>query len=306
MHIKAMYEKAWNMTTNEEVHFLDDSACRDIIARTDAQLLKYFENDKKGANRSDICRIAALHESGGHYLDNDMGVMKVPPVPDGVAFASAWNDHSYQLEVPDAMQNTFLAAAPGHPILKKALRLLLDHYRGWHSLGGIGKHLGPSVLRDAYMSVSKRERGTVWMLWERNLWRSDYLGLPSETRIFPDVKRQPCWHANYVLVRQGTAYMYDRIPEVVRGCTEGERRAKEKLWRTEPYPPSMAFQAGDECEVLVNGRWERGQVVTPPYGLTFELSDRGRLYVLRLADGTMHATGVKDVRAPSVHTRSDL
>jgi hypothetical protein len=40
------------------------------------RLLEYFNKEKRGSWRSDICRVADLYLKGGYYMDNDMRAVR--------------------------------------------------------------------------------------------------------------------------------------------------------------------------------------------------------------------------------------
>lgn len=60
-----------------QVRFLTDKDCLHSLVTVlgpDSPLVEYFQSEKKGMYKADICRAAALAETGGWYFDVDVGV----------------------------------------------------------------------------------------------------------------------------------------------------------------------------------------------------------------------------------------
>ena len=52
--------------------FLDDAGCREMILSVSPALAKGFDLEWRGMIKADICRVAALYQSGGYYFDIDL------------------------------------------------------------------------------------------------------------------------------------------------------------------------------------------------------------------------------------------
>ena len=178
------YISAWGNDPAAQVYFLDDDGCRKHIEQAEPKLLHHFDNEKQGMYKADICRIAALTVLGGYYFDTDLKVVEPLLLEDGITFATvkeAIKDASciggcpkdpailaaINAQVIKAhegnMFQAFLAAEPGHPILRAALHFMLLHYEGKKDSPGL---MGVSTLADAYQSISPEERGKNRLLQE--------------------------------------------------------------------------------------------------------------------------------------------
>mmetsp|Transcript_19914 Transcript_19914/g.32306 ORF Transcript_19914/g.32306 Transcript_19914/m.32306 type:complete len:356 (-) Transcript_19914:326-1393(-) len=176
-HTIAEYRRAWGQP-EAPVHFLDDDDCRTLLNRVEPALVQYFDAEKQGKFKADICRVAALYESGGYYFDVDIQVVKPFHPADGVSFTTVVG-HSFDRAVPIGKWvffQAFLASAPRHPILREALRIMLLHYEGSHAVRGAD--MGPSTLQDAYHAVPKAHRGDGLLLQEVILEAGMYPDLP--------------------------------------------------------------------------------------------------------------------------------
>lgn len=175
----AQYKKAWGLQGADitKVRFLDDSACRASISTVEPKLVGYFDKEAEGRYKADICRVAALYQEGGYYFDVDIKVVE-PLVLDNAQFVTVFT--------PDinpggngAFFQAFLASVPRHPVLKAALRTMLEYYTGERKLRP-GTLMGTGTLKDAYDSVSETARQHVRLLEE--------VALTPE--MYPDLRRQ--------------------------------------------------------------------------------------------------------------------
>mmetsp|Transcript_2778 Transcript_2778/g.8168 ORF Transcript_2778/g.8168 Transcript_2778/m.8168 type:complete len:366 (+) Transcript_2778:122-1219(+) len=180
------YLFAWDNDPSARVYFLDDDECRKFIEQAEPKLLDHFNKEKQGMYKADICRIAALKMLGGYYLDVDLKVIEPVLLNDEISFATVKEAikaasckggcpkdpailAAINAEVIKAhegnMFQAFLAAEPGHSILKAALHFMLLHYEGKKDAHGL---MGVSTLADAFKSISPEERGQHWLLQEYN------------------------------------------------------------------------------------------------------------------------------------------
>jgi len=116
------YNKAWNVEPGaQDVWFLTNDDCRAILSRNMFQLVTHYDSEPEGKFKSDMCRVAALFERGGYYFDNEMEVIEPVLLDDGSRFATVQSGHR-------SFAQSFIASEAGHPILRVALKILLDFY----------------------------------------------------------------------------------------------------------------------------------------------------------------------------------
>ena len=186
------YLSAWNHDPAAHVYFLDDDGCRGYIEQAEPKLLQYFDHEEQGMYKADICRIAVLTVLGGYYFDTDLKVVEPVLLDDDTTFATvkeaikaasctggcpkdpailaAINAQVIKAHEGNMFQ-AFLAAEPGHPILKAALHFMMLHYEGKKDSHGL---MGVSTLADAYKSVGPEQRGKHRLLQEyKNIDESD-------------------------------------------------------------------------------------------------------------------------------------
>lgn len=111
------------------VHFLTDTECRKMIQATEPRLIPYYVNETRGAFQADMCRISALYLTGGYYFDVDMKSIKAwiqdDDTGDHANCSFSTVHHAYQ----SYMSQSFIAALPGHAVLRQALTAMLEHYQ---------------------------------------------------------------------------------------------------------------------------------------------------------------------------------
>eukprot|EP00977_Amphora_coffeiformis_P015809 scaffold4740_cov165-Amphora_coffeaeformis.AAC.7 len=157
------YREAWK--TDAPLWFLGNDECRRVINMTEPRLLPFFDKERKGQNLSNVCRISALYISGGYYFDSDMQSVKAVRLEPDVLFSSA---HEAGRK---GLFNSFIAAVPKHPVLEKALGVMLDFYYGKVKTGD---HMGTSTLMQAFLATPEEKRGKVFMLNEMQLGEDPY------------------------------------------------------------------------------------------------------------------------------------
>jgi mannosyltransferase OCH1-like enzyme len=156
----AMYREAWG-EPDAPVWFLDDDDCRAAIYAAKPYLLAYFDLEIDGSWKADICRVAALHLTGGYYFDVDMEVVKTWIPNPNVAFAT--------VDAPNHMGffQSFLASEKEGRLMREALDQLLIFYEMRKSRKGI--LLGVATLKWAYECVPIRERGETAIMQEEQV-----------------------------------------------------------------------------------------------------------------------------------------
>ena len=72
--LAANVQHSINMHTSIHVRFLTDEDCILSLGRVFPALIPFFQNETQGMFKADICRGSALYETGGFYLDVDVGI----------------------------------------------------------------------------------------------------------------------------------------------------------------------------------------------------------------------------------------
>ena len=183
INTRDVYISAWN-DPNARTIFLDNDGCREYISQAEPRLVEYFDKEETGMFKADICRVAVLYMIGGYYFDIDLGALEAVKLEPNCTFATvkeAVKDFNCQKGCPKDPEmlaviqeqlwkahegnffQAFLASAPGHPILRGALKYMLLHYQGKKSAQGM---LGVNTLGTAYKEIEPSERGIVRILQE--------------------------------------------------------------------------------------------------------------------------------------------
>eukprot|EP00526_Cylindrotheca_closterium_P009507 CAMPEP_0113643674 /NCGR_PEP_ID=MMETSP0017_2-20120614/22974_1 /TAXON_ID=2856 /ORGANISM="Cylindrotheca closterium" /LENGTH=435 /DNA_ID=CAMNT_0000555221 /DNA_START=170 /DNA_END=1473 /DNA_ORIENTATION=- /assembly_acc=CAM_ASM_000147 len=134
-----------------QVRFLTDEDCLQSLQKVFPALIPFFLNETQGMFKADICRGSALYETGGVYLDVDIGVradLWYDLLPTTEFFTSLVHRQS---KYPRHFFQAILGAAPKSPIIYKYLELFLDHYT--HKDYVEGGPLGVILLRRAWDAV---------------------------------------------------------------------------------------------------------------------------------------------------------
>ena len=150
------------------VHFLNDQDCLASIIDTlgpDTNLTKYFTQETHGMYKADICRGAALYQTGGLYFDIDVETRGIPlwdviaPMTEFVTVLV--HEDSNHL---GGFFQAFIGVVPRHPVMKRYLELFVEYYEGRVKVEG---PLGVHFLRMAYDEViSKEDQENKTELWQ--------------------------------------------------------------------------------------------------------------------------------------------
>ena len=161
------------------VDYLGNKECLKAVKEAEPKLLQYYLNEKNGAVKSDICRMAFMYLHGGYYFDNDLETL-VPFVPrDGVTLSSSVGVDQESINV------VFFIATPDNPIVRRGLDVMVDFYQGkrMRPAGNYG-HLGPAAVQDA-ITLSLRDdpetKDKIELLHE--------VSLHDFPRLYPEVPR---------------------------------------------------------------------------------------------------------------------
>ena len=114
-----------------KIRFLNDNDCLQSIQATlgtNTNLTTYFQNEQHGMYKADICRGAALYETGGLYFDIDVETRSSIPLWDVIAPTTEFVTtlvHKDSNHVGNFFQ-AFIGVVPHHPIMKRYLELFVD------------------------------------------------------------------------------------------------------------------------------------------------------------------------------------
>lgn len=157
------YRSAWD-DQSAPARVLNNIECKKILKEVSIKLMHAFEMEKNGAYKGDICRLGALYLYGGYYFDVDMEVVTPIVLDEDVGFATAIDvEGKYYF-------NSFFAAAPGHPILKNYLDVLIQYYydveNSYCQQIEEERVAGPCMLWNAYNITAESQRGHTVFLQE--------------------------------------------------------------------------------------------------------------------------------------------
>ena len=143
-----------NLHSESTVHFLTDTECISSIQSTlgyNTNLTSYFRNEKHGMYKADICRGAALYETGGLYFDIDVETRNIPlwdVILPNTEFVTTLV-HKDSNHIGNFFQ-AFIGVTKHHPIMKRYLELFVEYYEGRVKVDG---PLGVYFLRMAYDEI---------------------------------------------------------------------------------------------------------------------------------------------------------
>jgi hypothetical protein len=168
--------------SESQVRFLNDDDCRTSIQAalgSNTNLTTYFTNEKHGMYKADICRGAALYETGGLYFDIDVETRNIPlwdVIAPHTEFVTTLV-HKDSNHVGSFFQ-AFIGVIPKHPVIKRYLELFVEYYEGKIEVKG---PLGVYFLRMAYDEIIKKEdQDNTTELWQEERY---------SPREFPEIHR---------------------------------------------------------------------------------------------------------------------
>jgi hypothetical protein len=163
------------------VRFLNDDDCKNSIRATlgeDTKLIDYFDKETHGMYKADICRGAALYETGGLYFDIDieakMSLWSVIDKKTEFVTVLVHKDSNHH----GGFFQAFIGVVPQHKVMKRYVELFVEYYEGKVKVNG---PLGVYFLRMAYDELNEEEK-TKSELWQEVRYHE---------KLFPNLKDPP-------------------------------------------------------------------------------------------------------------------
>lgn len=192
-----------------QVNFLTDSDCIEAIQKAFSSsssspsdqeksnsLVKYFLAEKQGMYKADICRGAALYNTGGLYMDVDiqplLNIWTVLQEDTEFVTIKVHKDSHH----PDGFFQAFIGVTPQNEIMKRYLEYFLQYYQDKifeRSAGSMAERVGDHplgvvllsyALHDVLEEEEKAEKGNEDSSHSIELWQ-EVLYHP---KLFPDIE----------------------------------------------------------------------------------------------------------------------
>lgn len=127
------------------------------------ELISYFQHEPIGMYKADLCRGVALYETGGMYMDVDLGtrmnVFNLLLESTEFATVNGYNPKGYFGIYPATFFQAFMAASAYHDVIHRYIQLFILHYR--HTIRIKYSNIGVHLLKRAYDEV-QLEQELVW------------------------------------------------------------------------------------------------------------------------------------------------
>ena len=177
------YRNSWG-EIDAPVHFMTDADCIPLIEKMEPRIVSFFIEEKEGAFKADICRVAALYLHGGYYSDVDMQTVE-PFVLSGGKYTFATVRCKEKIEgTPHTSTcgffQSFIAASPGHLLLQFSMEEMLQVY----IKDGDRSMLGVIAMYKAYEKLPEKSKESVYLL---NTYALDDTDVGND--MHPDLKR---------------------------------------------------------------------------------------------------------------------
>lgn len=132
------------LNSDWDVKVVDDNFCLPILEKNFPEYVSLYKKIVIPAAKSDIMRLALLYEYGGWYIDCDMR----PRVT--LDYWDYSNKSLYLFWVLNgkkkALSNNFIGAAPGHPFMKKALKIIFSFLEKRFFINSVYNSTGPNAV----------------------------------------------------------------------------------------------------------------------------------------------------------------
>jgi len=227
--LSANVHHAAKMHPGATARFLTDDDCIESIKAVmgnDTELVRFFRKEKEGMYKADLCRGAALWQTGGLYFDVDLGVRinmfdLLKPETDFATVEVYKNS-----KLAGSFFQAFMAASPQHPVIHRYIELFLDFYKG--KLKGVKRFVGVVLLKKAYDEIvlkdpSQVNRSEIWH--EYKYVAGDMPGVPEPTW----GTRMQCKMVVVTSLDQGnkTVPFYSRVADT-RMCPSAEEIERQQ------------------------------------------------------------------------------
>lgn len=132
--------RSLGITSELRVKYLNNRACRAYLAKSNPELVTFFDEEKHGSYRGDICRAAVLAKEGGYYVDLDLQLSDPLHnlVDDATTFMTARADSDA------GALNALIATVPENPVMLATLAHMRKWYHNKTSQTGI---FGPVTMQ---------------------------------------------------------------------------------------------------------------------------------------------------------------
>lgn len=141
----------------------DDAAAQAFMEeRYGAKVLRAYQRIREPAQRADVFRLAWLYAEGGYYIDTDDRCLAplrrfIPPHAGLVMYQEEWG----------SLGNNFIGAAPLHPVIGRALHLVIEAIeRDDHDIVWLAS--GPGLLTRAFAQALAGS-DLEWHTWLRHV-----------------------------------------------------------------------------------------------------------------------------------------
>jgi len=155
-------------------------------------LVQSCQNEHGGAIKADLCRGAALLQTGGLYFDVDLGVrMSVWDILQHNTTFSSVTSNTKPNE-PKTFFQAFMAATPRHPFVRRYIELFYDHYAGkLPNPLEPDADVGVFLLQQAWEDLKEQKNTTNDFTQTAELFY-EFLFRPQLQRYLPHI-RPPTW-----------------------------------------------------------------------------------------------------------------
>mmetsp|Transcript_8977 Transcript_8977/g.22649 ORF Transcript_8977/g.22649 Transcript_8977/m.22649 type:complete len:393 (-) Transcript_8977:692-1870(-) len=234
-----------------QVRFLTDDDCIRSLQKVYPTLIDFFLKETEGMYKGDVCRGAALYETGGIYLDVDVGVrhdlwQDLKPTTQFVTSFVHRQSH-----YPGHFFQAILGSERQSPILLRYLRLFEKHYQAvqagdTNSKDRIKKGpLGVIFLKRAWDDINKMSKKDVS---PSNPPKTElYQEVLFHPKLFPDLHPAPTWGTrracHFVVIAKVN---FPRNKEMTMKNSAGEKKLDIQI-------PLYSRIAGSRmCPIMIN------------------------------------------------------
>jgi Glycosyltransferase sugar-binding region containing DXD motif len=152
------------------------------------ELIYHFQNEPMGMFKADLCRGVALYETGGIYMDVDLGVrMNLFSILQPESEFTTIQVHPQSM-YPGAFFQAMIAVTPQHDVIHRYIHLFLQHYRNQTQVNG---PLGVLLLRRAYDEILHEQKAALYGELYTNTTTSVPTHLEKTTELWQEILYAP-------------------------------------------------------------------------------------------------------------------